>query len=160
VRMQLRARKGYAEVAKSLGGLAKAKAEQRIKETETLAAVYGPKVVSEASADSGVTKLPQGTFLREWTSPAAWAGKPEQCTVKGTKISVVNAGGGNVVYSDLDLVREQDGSASVSWRRDATHTGYEVWSGPGRDITIRRWNSKAEKDAGKPASREGRIVWK
>jgi len=56
-------------------------------------------------------------------------------------------------------VREPDGTLSVTWHQDASHSGYEVWSGSGgRDITISRWDSKAERDAGKPPRRVGFVV--
>ena len=158
--LQLRDRKWYADAAPNLAGLAKAKAEQRVKETALLAAVYGPKHVEAAGAGSsaGGLELPQGEFVRQWKTPPAWANKPELVMVKGKKISVVNEGGRNTVYADADLVREPDGTLSVTWRQDANHSGYEVWSGGGRDITITRWDSKAEKDAGKPPRRVGFLV--
>jgi hypothetical protein len=159
--MQLRARKWYADAAPNLSGLAKAKAEQRVKETALLAAVYGPMHVEAAGAgSSGGVELPQGQFVREWKTPPTWANKPELVTVRGTKITVLNEGGRNTVYADADLVRDADGTLTVTWHQDASHGGYEVWSGAGRDITISRWDSKADKDGGKPPRRVGYVVVK
>lgn len=159
--LQLRARKWYAEAARATSGLTKAKAQRRVQETDALAPIYGPKelpVIKPVESAASGTQIPQGRFVREWKSPPVWVGKPEQVVVKGTKITITNQGGTNTVVADADLVREKDGSVTISWDDGKNH-GYEQWVvTPGKDIVINRWDFKAEKEAGKPPKKVGFIV--
>ena len=184
--LQLRARTWYETAAASLAGLSRAKAEQRVEGDRRagprlrpqvgrgcpgarpraappeVATSKGPKEPKENKEpkETKETQLPQGRFTREWTEPQEWVGKPEQVTVSGTKISVSNQGGTNVVYANADLVKEKDGSISVTWNKGPAQQGYEIWSGSGKDLIVSRWDSKSEKDSGRPAKRVGRVVVK
>lgn len=178
----VRARHWYALAAPTLTGLPKAKAAMRMKETESLAAAYGEKAPTAAPANPAaaappaaarlpagakvpVPPLPAGAlgqlppaFSREWTAPESWAGKPEAVTIKDGKVSITNEGGANVVCTDAPLAAQKDGTLVLQWDYGPAKSGYEVWKIHGAELSVSRWNTKAEKDGGRPARRTGGTV--
>lgn len=135
----------------------------------TASADPGTPNVSTPSTDPPVTptppkpavvpvQLPQGQFVREWREPAGWAGKPEQVQVRGDRISITNNNGANTVCKNAQIVRGDDGSIAFAWNDGPGKEGFEVWSAGGeggKEITIRRWDNKGEKESGREPRRVG-----
>lgn len=174
----VRARYWYEQAEPFLTGLPKAKAQKRLKESESLALLYGPKglpaapaapVTPGATASSGKTGTPQQAatsgpvrlppkFTREWKSPQVWVNKPELVTIKENKVTILNEGGTNNVCKDEEFITQPDGSLVLQWRYSDEKSGYEIWSMQGGEVSIQRWNSKEEHDVGRPARRVGFIT--
>jgi hypothetical protein len=102
-------------------------------------------------------KLPS-QFTREWKSPPAWVGRPEQVAIAAGKATIVNEGGSNSVCKDEAFAVLKDGSLALQWDYGPMKAGYEIWKIEGGALVIHRWNSKADKDSGQPVRRVGSIA--
>jgi hypothetical protein len=169
----VRARYWYEQAEPFLTGLPKAKAQKRLKESESLALLYGPKgapahpsTPGNAAAGSPTAATPSaqpvasqiklnGKFTRAWKAPEIWVNKPELVTIKENKVTILNEGGTNTVCKDEEFTTLPDGSLALQWNYGESKSGYEVWSMQGGEIVISRWNTKEEKEAGKQARRVG-----
>jgi hypothetical protein len=166
----VRARYWYEQAEPYLTGLPKAKAQRRLKESEALALLYGPKglpVLPPAPPSSPGTNAPPAAtglmkrlppkFTREWKFPPRWLNKPELVTIAENRVSIINEGGTNQVCKDEEFIPQPDGSLVLQWNYGEMKTGYEIWKVEGTEISILRWDNKEDKDAGKAAKRTGFI---